>query len=279
MEPRAYSNAPIGMNFLIMGYGYSDGALFFDPSLPVTDAQMKVNLGVFAVAHTFAIAGQSAKFAVVMPYAGLHANGYVSGSYQTRAVDGPADPSFAITINLSGAPALPLSEFRSYQQDTIIGVTFKVIAPWGQYDSDKLLNIGTNKWAFKSELGISQALGSWIVEGAAAVELFTSNDDFYGGQKLVEDPIYSAQAHVVYNFHSGLWAAADATYYTGGQSSVNGVANNNKLENWRFGLTLALPINKANAIKLAASTGVSTRTGSDFTAYLLAWQYRWGGGL
>ena len=172
-----------------------------------------------------------------------------------------------------------MSQFRSYTQDTIIGATFKVSAPWGQYDSDKLLNIGTNKWSFTSEIGISKALGDWIVEGAATVELFTNNNDFYGGQKLETDPIYSTQAHVIYRFKSGLWTALDTTYYTGGESTVNGVAKDNKLSNWRTGFTLAMPVNKANSIKFAVSTGVSTRTGTDFTAYLLAWQYRWGGGL
>jgi hypothetical protein len=42
---------------------------------------------------------------------------------------------------------------------------------------------------------------------------------------------------------------------------------------------VALPVNRHNSIKLYGSTGVSTRTGSDFDVVGIAWQYRWGGGL
>ena len=279
LEPRAYSNTPIGMNFLLAGYGYSEGSLLFDPSVPIQGANANVDVGVFAFAHSLAVADKSAKIGVLLPYVDLYANGFLEGEYRERKVSGFADPTFAFTINLSGAPALTLKDFRQYRQNTIIGATVKITAPFGQYDPDRLINIGTNRWVLKPEIGISKALGYWIVEGAAAVSLYNNNDDFFGGQKLEQDPIYSVQGHVVYNFRPALWAALDSTYYTGGRTTVNGVQKDNKLKNWRTGFTLTAPINKYNSIKLASSSGISTRTGTDFTAYLLAWQYRWGGGL
>lgn len=279
MEPRAYSNAPIGMNFLLMGYGHLNGALLFDPSLPVQGANASVDVGVMGYVHSFDFQGKSAKFGIAMPYAGLDANGFLDGAYRERIVSGFADPTFILSVNFSGAPALTLKEFQSYKQNTIVGATVKVTAPLGQYDEDRLLNIGTNRWVFKPELGISQMRGDWIIEGATAVAFYTDNTEFFNGQKLEQAPIYSVQGHVVYNFSRGLWAALDATYYTGGISTVDGIEKDNKLDNWRLGLTLAIPVDKYNAIKLAASSGVSTRTGTDFNSYLLAWQYRWGGGL
>jgi hypothetical protein len=279
MEPRAYSNTPIGMNFLVIGYGYSHGALLFDPSLPVQDANATVNIGLLGYAHAFDLAGKSAKFVALLPFAGLDANGYLDGTYQERVVSGFADPTFALSVNLSGAPALPLKEFLQYRQDTVIGATLQVTAPWGQYDSDRLINIGTHRWSIKPEIGLSQALGSWNLEGAAGITFYTSNDNFFGGQKLEVEPIYSVQGHVVYNINVGMWVAIDATYYTGGESTVGGVRKDNKLDNWRFGFTLAMPLDKHHSIKFSGSTGVVTRTGTDFNAYLLAWQYRWGGGL
>jgi hypothetical protein len=60
---------------------------------------------------------------------------------------------------------------------------------------------------------------------------------------------------------------------------VNGVENSDLQNNTRFGATLAFPVNLRNSIKCYASTGVSTRTGSDFDTIGIAWQYRWGGGL
>ena len=117
-----------------------------------------------------------------------------------------------------------------------------------------------------------------VLELAGAVAFYSDNDDFRG-QTRTQEPIYSAQGHVVYRFRNGIWAAVGTTYYAGGQSTVDGVENPDAQSNSRLGATLAIPVNKNNSIKLYASSGVSTRTGSDFDTYGLAWQYRWGGGL
>ena len=279
LEPRAYANAPIGMNFLLAGAGHSQGSLLFDPAVPIQGADAQVDLGLLGYVHSLAVADKSAKFGLVLPYAWLDATGYVDGTYQERKVSGIADPVFLVSVNFCGAPALTLDEYSRYRQDTIVGATLKVTAPLGQYDEDRLLNIGTHRWSFKPEIGVSQALGKWIVEGAAAVSWYTANNDFFGGQQLKQDPIYSLQAHVVYDFTRGFWVAVDTTYYTGGVTTMNGVRKDNRLDNWRSGLTIAVPINRQNSIKLAGSTGISTRTGTDFNAFMLIWQYRWGGGL
>ena len=130
---------------------------------------------------------------MALPYAGLDANGFIENAYRERIVSGFADPAFVLSVNFSGAPALTLDDFRHYKQHTIVGATIKVTAPLGQYDNERLLNIGTNRWSLKPELGISHALGDWIIEGAAAVTVFTDNSEFFSGQKLEQAPIYSTQ--------------------------------------------------------------------------------------
>ncbi len=144
LEPRAYSNTPVGMNFLAVGYQNSRGGLLFDPALPITDVNANVDMGFIGYVHSLGIAGQSAKTGVLLPYAKLSADGYVSGEYRTREQNGIADPAFYFSMNLYGAPALGFKEYKNYKQDTIIGLTFKLTAPLGVYDADKLINIGTN---------------------------------------------------------------------------------------------------------------------------------------
>jgi hypothetical protein len=107
----------------------------------------------------------------------------------------------------------------------------------------------------------------------------TPNDDFFGGNTLEQDSIYSVQAHLSYDFGRGVWGAVDGTYHLGARTTINGISENNMQENLRVGVTFALPVNKHNSIKLYVSTGLSTRTGSNFTTGGTAWQYRWGGGL
>jgi hypothetical protein len=58
-EPRSYSNTPIGLNFLIAGYAYSQGKLAFDPSTAIADATFRSNTGLLAYVRSFELAGQS----------------------------------------------------------------------------------------------------------------------------------------------------------------------------------------------------------------------------
>ena len=279
IEPRAYSNAPVGVNFLIAGYAYSRGSLEFDTDLPLTDARLHTSNTVAAYVRALDLWGKSGKFDVVVPYTWLSGSAEYNGQPVQRRVSGFADPAFRLSVNFYGAPALPLDEFASYQQDLIVGASLQVSPPWGQYDDSRIVNIGANRWSIKPQIGISKAVGPWTLELTTAATLFTDNRDFYGGNTRSQDPLYSIQAHTIYNFRSGIWGSLDATYFTGGRSKLNGVLSSDLQQNWRVGATLALPIDIHNSIKLYASSGVSARTGNNFDLLGVAWQYRWGGGL
>ena len=43
LEPRAYVDTPVDMNFLIASYAYSEGGVSTDPSLPIQGAQLTQN--------------------------------------------------------------------------------------------------------------------------------------------------------------------------------------------------------------------------------------------
>ena len=279
IEPRSYSNAPVGVNFLIAGYGYTQGGFPTDTGLPITDPKLETSNTVFAYARALKLWGKSAKFDAIVPYTWLSGTATYQGQPVERVVNGPGDPLFRVSINLYGAPPLSLKEFSSYQQDLIVGVSLQVSPPWGQYDSERLVNIGANRWRFKPEIGVSKALGAWTLEGAAAVTLFTDNDNFYGGNTRAQDPLYSLQGHLIYSFRNGVWASADATWFGGGRTTLNGVLRNDLQQNTRVGATLAFPVDRYNSIKFALSSGVSARTGNSFDLIALAWQHRWGDGL
>jgi hypothetical protein len=276
LEPRSYANTPVGLNFLLAGYGYAEGNLSFDPSLPLEDADLRTNSAVVGWARSLGVRGRSAKVDVLVPYTHLSGTALFEGEPRARDVSGFADPRFRYYVNLYGAPALSLAEFAGYQQDVIIGASLQVSVPVGQYDDTKLVNIGTNRWAFKPELGASKAWGPWSVDMAAAVAIFTDNTDFLEGGTLAQDPLYSVQGHIVRGFRSGVWVALDGTYYWGGKTTVNGVRTDTLKKNTRVGLTVALPVDARNSVKVYGSTGVSSRTGDKYDGLGIAWQYRWG---
>jgi hypothetical protein len=279
IEPRAYSNAPVGVNFLVAGYAYSSGGLSFDTASPLSNPELTTSSAVVGFARVLEFRGQSAKFDVVAPLTAMSGSAEFNGEPQRRDISGLGDPKFRLSVNLLGAPALSLKEFAGFRQDLIIGASLQVSAPVGQYDESRLVNLGTNRWSFKPELGMSKALGRWTLEGAAAVTLYTDNQDYFQGKTRSQDPIYSLQGHVIYGFRSGVWGALDGTYFAGGRTTLGDTLNNDLQQNWRIGATLAFPVNVRNSIKLYGSSGVSARTGNSYDLVGMAWQYRWGGGL
>jgi hypothetical protein len=196
-----------------------------------------------------------------------------------RVVDGPTDIAFRLNANLYGAPAMGLKEFAAYEQDLIVGASLRVIAPAGQYDNTRVVNVGGNRWSFKPELGVSKAVGPWTLELSAAATIYTDNDDFNGGKTRSQDNIYTLQAHVIRSYSRGIWASLSGTWFAGGRTTIDGVRANDLQQNWRLGGTLSFPVDRWNSVKLYASSGVSDRTGNDFDLVGIAWQHRWGGGL
>lgn len=276
IEPRTYTNAPAGLNFLVTGYNFIQGDVGTDPGLPIEDTKVELHSTFFAYARSLDLFGKSAKFDVVQPYTWASGRATAKGQFNEREVSGPADTRFRFQVNLYGAPALSMKDFVNYRQDAIVGASVEVTAPSGQYNEDKLLNIGNNRWSIRPEIGISKALGPLILELAGSIQFYTANNDFLGSRVREQDPIYSLQGHLIYSFGKGIWFAVDGTFYTGGQTIVDGVKSGSKLENSRAGVTLSLPVNRHNSVKLFFNTGVSVRTGSDFNAVGINWQYRFG---
>lgn len=277
IEPRSYSNAPVGASFFIVGAAATQGGLAIDPAVPLTDPDLETWSNVLAYARFIDLWGKSAKFDVVAPYTFLSGTARWDGEPVAREISGLADPSFRLSVNLSGAPALSVAEFKDYHQRTIVGVSLQVTAPLGQYDATRLVNIGMNRWTFRPEVGISRAVDNWTFELQAAATLFTDNDDFNRGQRREQAPIYSTQGHAIYNFPRGRWASFDVNYFTGGNTTIAGTRKQDLQKNWRLGATYAFPVNPRNSIKLYASSGVSARTGNSFDLLGIAWQRRWFG--
>jgi hypothetical protein len=222
--------------------------------------------------------GLSGKVLAALPVAEVSGSAKVAGQPRAREVLGLADPLLRLSVNVYGAPALSMAEYPTYKQDIIVGVTLQVTAPLGQYDSDKLLNVGSNRWSFKPELGVSKAWGPLTLEVMPAVTFFTRNDDFFGGKTLEQDPIYSVQGHLIYQFSPAFWAAINTTYYAGGRGTIDG-EKGEEMENVRVGMTAALSLSRHQSIKLHGSTGAYNRIDNNFWAVGIAYQFRWGGGL
>jgi len=275
LEPRAYSPSPIGMNFFGVSYLFSHGGATLDPSVPIENVTAQINGVAPYYARTFGLLGRLSNFTVVVPYAWGTVKGDVLEVTQSVRRSGFGDPQLRFAVNLIGAPALPPQAWRNRTPQTTLGASLTVLCPYGEYFPSKLINLGTNRWAFKPELGFSQPAGRWTFEVYAGVWFFTENADFFGGQVRTQSPLASYQAHIVRSFNPRMWAAFDFTYYSGGQTTLNGQRKDDRQNNTRGGLTFAVPITPHQSLKASWANGVTARIGTKFQTIGVAWQYIW----
>ena len=278
LQPRAYLPTPVGLNYFGFSYSNNRGGLLFDPSLPVDDASVNANIVTAAFGQTLGVLGRTTQILMIFPYVRANLKGRVAGSQADAYRSGLGDAVFRYSMNLYGAPAMDLKEFAGYRQRTVVGASVTVTAPIGQYDPVRLVNIGTNRWAVKPEIGVSRAVGKWTLEGAAGVWLFTENNQFSGALLRTQDPLGSLQAHVVRVLPLRTWLAGDLSFYTGGRSQVNRQDNSDYLGNSRLGATIGIALGRRQSVKISYFKGAVTRVGGDISSIGVSYNIIWLGG-
>jgi len=277
LEPRAYSASPVGTSFVGIAFGRSSGDIAFDPTLPITNAKATLYSPALGLGHTFGLFGRQSLLTVVLPYAWGNASGDVGNQQQSVRRSGMADVKTRFSINLWGNPAMTASEFAKRTHRTlIVGTSLTMASPSGQYDNTKLINIGTNRWSFKPEIGVSYPVKKVDLDLYAGAWFFTKNKSFYVGHShRSQEPLTALQAHVSYTVRRGLWLAFDSTWYGGGASIVDGGSPSGRQGNTRLGGTVSLPLVKGQSLKVSFSSGVSGNIGSKFNTIAGGWQYVW----
>jgi len=276
LEPRTYTNIPVGQNFLGVGYAYSDGELNPSASSPIKDADITIDGPVIAYARSLDLWGNAGKVDVSWARICIEGSAINDGDKIKADRCGAADPKFGFSYLFYGAPSMTMQEFRRKPTGRVAGVSLKVRPPLGDYNNENLVNSGSNRWTFKPEIGISNVFGKWSVDAAFAVRLYTDNNRFTGHNTQEQDPLYQVQTHLIYSLPRGRWISLNGNYFWGGESQINGVEADDRQENSRLGITFAWPLNVQHSLKFYANRGVVTRIGNDSDTVGVMWQYRWG---
>ena len=275
LEPGAYWPIPRGLNIATIANSLNWGDLAFDPAAPIDEASAVINTTGLAFTTAFGLAGRSANATLIVPVIAGHIEGLYLGEFAEVGRFGLGDPRLKLAVNLYGAPAMTPKEFASYQQRGIVGVSLLVAPPLGQYDSAKLINIGTNRWSFKPELGLSRTVGNWVVEMMAGVWLFTDNTSFLGSRTREQEAIVATQVHLTYKFRQNMWLAADANFYSGGRTTIGGNRNLDLQRNSRVGATFSKGLTRRQAMRVSVSRGAYTTIGADFTSIAVGYNFAW----
>jgi hypothetical protein len=272
LEPRVYANVPKKLNVAVVGYAFMDGNVLTEPSLPISDFTIQSHNIVATYVRTFALSNKLARIQVALPYTFMDGSANVNGQNIAGSRTGFGDMKVRFGINLLGSPALGKAEFRKYEQKTILGVSLVTAIPTGKYYDDKRVNIGTNRWGFKPEVGISKRFSHFYAEVYGGIWFYTDNNDFLG-KKMEQKPTGSLQAHASYYFKNSMWLGFNTNWFFGGQTIIDGVGEASEIDNWRVGATFSTPLGKGQSIKFQYHVGAYTNNGLNYYALTAAYQY------
>ena len=277
LAPRAYWPSPDGTNVLLVSYQKSTGDIVTDPSLPLVGVESDIDILQLSYQRTFSLRGRNATLQVSQPYSRGTTEGFVDSEFLQRKVSGLADTRVRLAVNLKGAPSMDRAGFQALRQNPqpIVGASIIVQAPTGEYESDKVINVGSNRWAVKPAIGAIWPLRpTWLLEVEVGAWFFGDNTDFLG-ETREQDPILSTEFHLVKRSQPGFWVSVDANFYSGGRTEVGDVVADNVQRNSRVGATFVVPFKRGHAIRGSFSTGAVTESGGDYDMYSLSYIRIW----
>ncbi len=238
------------------------------------DGTYEMHTAVLSYIRTLDFLGKSARVDFILPYASGRWQGDVNGEFTHIRRRGPGDARARFSVLLYGGPAETPQEFAtSKKSNTVVGAALAVTIPTGDYTDKRLINLGSNRWTFRPQLGVTHTRGKWTYEFTTSVYFYTDNNDFFQETQLETDPLLEAQAHLIYSFRPGLWTSVSTAYGWGGEGTINGDAKNNPSGNWLTALSFGFPINRLQGFKVVWLRGRTQKpTGADMDSLGVAYR-------
>jgi len=278
-DPRNYENFPVGVNQLELAYGYSHANSSIDPAIVIAGAKLNLNQISLGYTRYFTLFHRMAWIEPSIPIAGL--NGSISGTDFSGSVAGAGDSSYAFATLLKGGPAQSVEEFTNYKPTTTVGVSLAVTAPTGVYSPDKILNPGADRWSFKPEVAVSYPFGpqqKWAVDGYANSYFYTANTSYRGVEVLRQEPLPGFEGHLSYLFLDSILVSLDTRCSFRGETSVNGVNQNDSQSNFILGSEVIIDLNARNSLSVTLAKAAVHQNGPAVTGISVKYDYLWGKG-
>jgi hypothetical protein len=220
---REYLNTPVNQfsGFIEVGFSRAQSATSAELDFPSDLTLSRVTVPYLL--YSFPLNKRYAGVSATTAFARVRA---ADGSFEAT---GFSDPGFAFHMNLFGLPAATKEEIGKLVPQNLMSVHLNVNVPIGSYDRNRPVNMGSNRWAFTPvvNLNITPDKGvSWI-EVYASGKFFTDNHEFQGNKKLSQKPLLILTGHYSHNIGKRYWASIGTNYDYGGETSINGVRQNN----------------------------------------------------
>ena len=223
-EPRSYSNTPVGLNFLIAGYLYTQGKIAFDPELSIADAKFHSHTGALAyvrISRCIWQVRQVRRDTSLFVFFREGSRGWPAQRSRDVGIGRPTISFFNKPVRGSGAFSERVCELQAGPHYRGEPAGF---GPAGAIRRQQIAQPRQQPLVVQTRTGYFEDLGPVDRGVRSRVSFyFTDNTDFFNGRTFAQAPIYFVRGHIIYNFKSGVWVSLDGSYIAGGRTTVNGV--------------------------------------------------------
>jgi hypothetical protein len=278
-DPRNYENVPVGVNQIEVAYTYVRANASIDSAIVIGGAKLNLNQGTISYTRYFGLFGRTAWVAAGIPLAGL--DGSVEGTNVSGSIGGAGDSSYEFAMLLKGGPALSPAEFANYKPTTTLGMSLVVTAPTGLYRVDKILNLGSERWSFRPEVGASYPFGpeqKWVLDAYANCYFYTDNTSYSGAEILHQQPLPGFEGHLSYSFNQTIVGSLDTRYSFRGDTFVNGQNQGDSQKNFILGSEAVVSLNAKNQLTFIFEKALVHVNGPSATGASVRYDYLWGRG-
>ena len=296
---RSYWNARSGtqvfsFQYLNMSIGAASSSAFAPGQYVYPNSTTNANVFVGTWAHHMTFLNRPSTFAVNLIGGNVDVSvntnnvppellppGIIPGTSLGQSSSGFADPNMALTVNLFGTPKLKSTvDLLNYEPTISMDIALLLAIPIGEYENDKLVNLGLNRWYGRLALPLKYNFGVFSpgymssFELIPSVYLFADNDDFLGST-LENEVMWQLESHLTHDFTSSFFGSLDLLYQNGFQSKIDGNEVGEKLEIGSLGLTLNYKISDNITARTSFNSNVFGDSNLETSSIRLQFVYGW----
>jgi hypothetical protein len=258
---RDYLNAPVDTWLLNYNASYTTSLTPEDGTDTIPGIRSNVFAQSVVLTRIMDYWGRTGGLSLVLPYALIDTS---AGPFRASS-NGMSDVGFLWQMNIFGGPALTREEFHSFVPQTFSSFHLLVTTPVGTYQPSSPINPSANRWMVSPTVNFSYTPDqgwSWI-ETYVSGRFFTDNNNYLvnGAQTLTQKPLLRLEEHLSRNVTDALWFSADAYYNLGGETSIDGVDQDNMANTLRIGAGLGLRLWRGADLGLNYERVVAKPTG------------------
>ena len=265
--PRVHTPAPVGIHVPSLTWMDVASNQNFADDILIPGGGLEGTIWALNYNHMFALGDRFAELWVTG--IGGDLDGFVvddNGRRVDTTDSGISDPYVALRVGLFGAPALSPADFVAHRYGFSLYGLIGLTLPWGDYRQSSPLNLGTNRWSLRLGTPMTWDFGgdrrTWL-ELHPSIYLYGDNDEPFRAEQREQDPLLAVESHLSHNFTAKFWASLDLRYRYGGETTTDGVDDDNRINQWGGGFSLGYQFTSALSGFFGYGEIFAERDGSD----------------